>query len=601
MKNKLIRIGILCTWLTGAVCSVSAVKETNYIYLLAGGANALGPVGDAPLTPEQITNYKSYHYLWNGNMLNTGALAEPNTKWKVVAPQLPEQKEASKTSVQVLSMGPEYGFSNMMQRRKWHSGQGEVIRIIKGGIVGSMDCWKKDADGYNNFIRSMVAAMGHEDLKGRSIFRAFLWMHGEEEQEGQIPVVVQQFQDMLSRMNKDMRNGAPPLKAGENPPAEDPNAPKKVVPKWLKKGMPKLVVVGENSTQKEGDFDKDGKTVVKLMHDFVQKKKKTMGWVRTRDLKCIGNTNRYDGKSQLAIGARYAYAVAQLEGLPLPSARNDAPEASLNTPAAWWAGKMPQADGVALWDISAANTVEKLSADWNVGGLVVEDPYTNTVLIQPKNEKETPKLIVGGKGISVKDGSITFEVPLDVSVAQTWDFKTNCTISVGSKDKPVAITGNANITLEAMNNTALELYLTALPEVTWKLPIQQLKTRIMVDGKPAQFTKTEGDSYAITMIPLDASVAQTWDCKTNCTISVGSKDKPVTITGKDCITLEAVNDTALELYLTALPTVTWKLPLQQPKMTIMVNGKPARFTKAKGDSYTITMVPEKKPEAPPAQ
>ncbi len=504
MKNKLIRIGVLSTWLVGAFCSVSAGKETNHIYLLAGGVNALGVVNEKPLNPERISNYQSFARMWNGNMTNEGKyLQENNRSWAAIAPQLHTKGKTDAGQPNILSLGPEYGFCSMMQRRKWHDGKGDTVRVIKGAVDAGGECWDKDEDVYNNYIRTIVDAMGNEGLKGNSVIHAFLWLNGENEAEDRIAKVARNFQDMLSRMDKDMRNGAPPLKADDPPP--DPNAPKKVVPKWLKKGMPPLVVVGENAAPKEdGDFkdakDAKGKTVVKLMHSFVQKKKK-MGWVRTRDLTFISGQKVYDGESQLTIGARYAYVVAQLEKLPMPCARNDAPEAALNTPTAWWAGKMPQASEVALWDISAAKTPEgeKLSEDWRVGGILVEDPCTRTVIIRSKDEKAPKKLILGDKGISVKDGNITIKTPLEASADQTWDIKIGRTISVGSKDEPVALTGNACITLEAMNNSNLELHLTALPEVTWKLPLVKINTKITVDGKPADFKKAEGDSYTIAV------------------------------------------------------------------------------------------------------
>ena len=500
MKNKLIRIGVLSAWLVGAFCSVSAVKETNYIYLLAGGANALGTVKGGALTKEQISDYKSYSYLWNGNMSSTGEVVAPSN-WSMVAPQLPAQETNAEGKPSVFSMGPEYGFCNMMQRRKWHSAPGENIRVIKGAIndPSGNEGWKRDGNVYNSFIRSVAAAAGSNDLKGRCVIRAFLWLNGEEEKEDRIPSVVQQFQDMLSRMDKDIRNGEPPLKAGEEP-SKEAGTGKKVVPKLLKKGMPKLVIVGENAAPKDGDFAaKDGKTVVKLMQNFVQKKKRTMGWVRTRDLNRIGNSNKYDGKSQLAIGARYAYATAILEGLSIPSSRNDSVGSALNTPHAWWAGKMPQPDSVALWDISSANTTEKISADWAVGGIEVEDPFTGNVVIEPKDAATPAKIQLGSSGIRVKNANLTLKVPVEVTTNQTWEIKSGRVICLGDKDKPVQLSGNACISLQAMSNATLELHLTDLPTVTWSLPPQPIKTVITVGGKPAKIAKQDDGSYTITL------------------------------------------------------------------------------------------------------
>lgn len=500
MKNKLIRIGVLSAWLVGAFCSVSAVKETNYIYLLAGGANALGTVKGGALTKEQISDYKSYSYLWNGNMSSTGEVVAPSN-WSMVAPQLPAQETNAEGKPSVFSMGPEYGFCNMMQRRKWHSAPGENIRVIKGAIndPAGNEGWKRDGNVYNSFIRSVAAAAGSNDLKGRCVIRAFLWLNGEEEKEDRIPSVVQQFQDMLSRMDKDIRNGEPPLKAGEEP-SKEAGTGKKVVPKLLKKGMPKLVIVGENAAPKDGDFAaKDGKIVVKLMQNFVQKKKRTMGWVRTRDLNRIGNSNKYDGKSQLAIGARYAYATAILEGLSIPSSRNDSVGSVLNTPHTWWAGKMPQPDSVALWDISSANTTEKISADWAVGGIEVEDPFTGNVVIESKDAAAPARIQLGSSGIRVKNANLTLKVPVEVTTNQTWEIKSGRVICLGDKDKPVQLSGNACISLQAMSNATLELHLTDLPTVTWSLPPQPIKTVITVGGKPAKIAKQDDGSYTITL------------------------------------------------------------------------------------------------------
>ncbi len=99
MKSKLMRIVNMSVWLVGAFCSVSAVKGANHIYLLAGGENALGAMGGAPFSGEQISECESYSYLWNGNMNSTGGTVVDNPGWSVVGPQPLGQKSG------VLSMG----------------------------------------------------------------------------------------------------------------------------------------------------------------------------------------------------------------------------------------------------------------------------------------------------------------------------------------------------------------------------------------------------------------------------------------------------------------------------------------------------------------
>ena len=445
----------------------AVVAQSNHVYILTGQSNSLGAVKGTPATAEQLERYKSDGLLWNGNMVrSTGERFEKSPSWSTVAPQLPNYAGS-------LCMGPEYGFCSMMQRHKWHTAKADKVAVIKASLDGgSNSCWLPDAPGYKSLSTTVKEALAA--LQGRYQAHALLYLQGESDRtDEEITGAPARFLSLLTRVGKE-----------------------------TKKGTIKFAVVGECATW-NGRENKNtaGNTTAGLLGDMARKKK-NVGWVRTRDLTKItaGDSMgvHYDGKSQITIGARYAYAVATLEKLPFSPVRNDDPKASLDSPAAWWGGKAPQADQVATWDVAAANVAEeKVVKDWSVGGIVVDDPFSGRILLLAAN-KNKPHVSIGAKGIVLKQGDLSMQLPVTVAADQSWELAEGRTLSIGSEESPVSLDGSACVSVKLEPGATLQLHLSGLPQVRWVLPSPLPDAQITVAGKPAKFTQ-QGEYYTLVV------------------------------------------------------------------------------------------------------
>ncbi len=440
--------------------------ETNHVYILTGQSNSLGAVKGTPATPEQLEQYKSDGLLWNGNMIrDTGEKFEKNPSWVTVAPQLPEYAGSP-------CMGPEYGFCSMMQRHNWHTAKGDRVAVIKASLDGGGNTyWLPNKPSYQSLSGTVKAAMAA--LKGRSQVHALLYLQGESDKsEDEITEASSRFLDLMTRLGKE-----------------------------TKKGSLKFAVVGECATWGGTEStNAAGDTTAKLL-EHMARKKKNVGWVRTRDLtKITAGDNmkvHYDGKSQLTIGARYAYAVATLEKLPFTPTRNDAPEAAVDSPSAWWAGKMPTADQTATWDAAAANVEqEKVNKILSVAGIVVDDPFSGRILLTAAKEDKA-HVSLGSKGITLKRGDLSLQLPVETTADQSWKLTGGRTLVIGSPSAPVSLDGAVSINVRNKPGAALQLHLSELPQVRWILSSPMPNAQITVAGKPAKFIQ-QGEYYTIS-------------------------------------------------------------------------------------------------------
>lgn len=445
--------------LLGLLWSSQAVAA-NYVYILTGQSNSLGAVKGTPATPEQLEQYASEAQLWSGNMeRDTGVPFDANPSWQQVQPQLPTYNGS-------LCMGPEYGFAHMMQRRKWHTSANHRLYIIKASLDGGGNSfWLPGKPAYTSLIKTVKEALA--SLPGKPQVQALLYLQGESNKGEEITHAPARLLDLKASLQKE-----------------------------VKKGL-KYAVVGECATWNGRDEkDAKGNTTAQLLHALSQKKKE-IGWVYTRDLTKITSGDamgvHYDGSSQLTIGARYAYAVAVLEKLPLPNARGAEPLASLDSPAAWWGGKLPTASDVAIWDISSFRGEEKLGRSLSLAGLVVEDPPAGGVTIGAA--KSSASLQVGAEGIELKEGDLQLNCQLVTTADQTWS------LADGRKLSLSALAGKSRITIQAPASAIVELHLDTAPPHDWLLPDTPPRVQATISGKPAHFVKT-GEVYKL--VPSDA-------------------------------------------------------------------------------------------------
>ncbi len=417
--------------LCGLCCGAIGAPAVNHVYILTGQSNSLGAVKGSPASEEQLEHYKSSGKLWNGNMnRDSGECFESSPEWVSVAPQVPEYNGG-------LCMGPEYGFCSMMERRGWRSGKNRQICIIKASLDGGGNsCWLSDSPGYKSLLDTVKKAMGA--LKGKVQVHELLYLQGESDKGDEITEAPKRFLSLLSRLAKDSKQTAL-----------------------------KHAVVGQCATWSDKETEQEGKTTAQLM-EAMAGKNKNIGWVRTRDLPKITKGDsmgvHYNGTAQLAIGARYAYAAALLEKLPLPGAvRNDAPEASLENADAWFAsggsGKEEAKERLLIWDIAAVNGEDTLKGDLSCSGILVEDPISGCVVVRAAKGKKA-QLSIGGEGITLKEADLNLRSPVLLTADQTWKLGKERKLTLGSPDKPVSLRGSCKVTIKAAPGASVVLYTT---------------------------------------------------------------------------------------------------------------------------------------------
>ncbi len=424
--SKIISLLALVGWLLG--CVTQAVP-TNHVYILTGQSNSLGAVKGSPASPEQLEKYSSKGMLWNGNMVrDTGECFDHNPSWSQVAPQEPCYPAASGN----FCMGPEYGFCSMMERRGWHTGDGKNLCVIKASLDGGGNsCWLSDSPGYSSLINTVKVALAA--LKGKTQVHALLYLQGESNRGIEITETQSRFLDLLSRVSKDAKKGF------------------------------KLAVVGQCATWNGKDNeDAQGNTSAMLMEELA-KKKKNIGFVRTRDLTKITSGDalgvHYDGASQLTIGARFAYAVAVLQKMPMGVVRNDDPDTPLNSPSAWWGNKLPGEETVVSWDLSSLRGNNVLTKDLAFAGIMVEDAPGGVVKIVSKEEKANPMVAVGSKGIRVKGADLELLCDVKITAPQSWELSRGRRLFIGSPDHPVSLVGSGEVSIKGADDALVTVFL----------------------------------------------------------------------------------------------------------------------------------------------
>lgn len=431
-----------------AYAAESATDRIVHVYFLTGQSNSLGTVRVNPASDELQALYATTQdeaMLWNGNMnKNNGALHEPEgtREWKAVVPQAPEFNGN-------LCMGPEYGFAAMMERKGWNtatvSGTDHDIAIIKTSLDGGGNgYWLKGTASYNSIISSVKTALGQLPQGTKIDISGLMYLQGESDNATEIPLAQERYLSFLENLKTDL------AAAGYDASAILQNN-----------------VVGEPANWKGGDTQTAaGATSAKEFLALAGSNENT-DYVYTRDMTKItgGDTLgvHYDGKSQLTIGARYAYAMARQQGMDVSAdgrvrsqeygdAQLGETAVSLNEARAWWRNADETAwstealkDEVAVWDLSSANTEDTLSGNLALKGLRVEDPFRDTVVIK-NTEGTDATLSVGSSGIELQRSNLNLQTKVATAADQMWNISGGKTLSISG-----SLSGNHTI---ALQNTA---------------------------------------------------------------------------------------------------------------------------------------------------
>ena len=447
-------------------------SNTLHIYLLTGQSNSLGCVKGDPASSAMLAEYApKTTQMWDGNM--SGSIDDPSvdTKnkawqdegkdWFLVQQQYaPTGKDVAGPSDTPYAnmkgngnltsawggsvvMGTEYGFSYMSEKQGWNIGDASDIAIIKvSRDGGDNDFWNPDASKsicpqmLDTIIKAVksVDATQYTDIS----LDGLLFLQGETGTAAQGANAKNVLNSMITYLQNGL-NAA--MQAGGV--LEDYAG-------MFTVSVGDTIILGEPA----GPGRASTKPSAQVYKQWAGEDPDQVGFVYTQDLGLYTDNLHYDGNSQITIGARYAYAMAQVQGLDTTQngtvrvrsqAYGDSMLAestvNLNDAAAWWKsiGDTSQfvdisslANTVAVWDVSSANMAkfsgEQITADLALGGIRIEDPYSNDenpgdhkATISINNASGTHTLSVGAAGITLQQGNLTVNTNLTATASQTWN------------------------------------------------------------------------------------------------------------------------------------------------------------------------------------
>lgn len=424
----LLRTALLACLAAVPASLTAAENGVMHLYILTGQSNSLGSVKGSPATADQLAQYASEGLLWNGSMAQSGAYwHETNATgndptWVTVAPHLPVYNGNN-------CMGPEYGFSYMMLHKGWVNAEaGDGLGVIKASLDGGRNTlWVKGTASYNRILLTVETALDQMKESGNYSqikLEGLMYLQGESDTTADAAVAQTRYLAFFNNIKADLEA------AGYD------------------SSLLVQSVLGEPATWNGSD---NNGTAAQL--EALADSREDIGWVRTRDLTKItsGDTMgvHYDGKSQITIGARYAYAMALQQGLDVGAVRNDDyTGVSLNEAGAWWNGAAPTAADVITWDVSSANVADTLSGNLAVKGIVVEDPFRGTVSIANASGGNAT-LSVGSSGMELQKGNLGIQTNLETTADQTWLVAGGHSLTVGSSSSLVTLGGGHTVSLQS--------------------------------------------------------------------------------------------------------------------------------------------------------
>jgi len=509
----LLRAAVLACIAAFPAVATAAEGSTMHLYILTGQSNSLGSVKGSPATPEQLAQYASAGQLWNGNMnQSTGALYESQPTWTTVAPQLPSYNGNN-------CMGPEYGFSYMMLHKGWiDAAAGDGMGVIKASLDGGGNhCWVKGSNAYNSILSSVKNAINEMRESGAYAnisLEGLLYQQGESNSADEAAVAQTRYLEFLRNLKADLEA------AGYD------------------SSLLVQSVLGEPATWDNPDHaaSTTNSTATAVQLKALADSSDDIGWVRTRDLSKITSGDsmgvHYDGKSQITIGARYAYAMALQQGKDVGAVRNDnyTTGVSLNNGAAWWNGTAPTANEVVVWDVSSANVADTLSGDLSVKGIVIEDPFRDRISIAAAGDAT---LSLGSSGITLQKAGLDIGVNLTTTADQIWQVAGGQTLSVGSSDHAVALGGGHTISLRSQGEGTATVSLHTQESTNGQAWDVGTGVNLLLSGShdsvqladsaTASLSSSSGGSLELTSLTLgDNSTLSIGGIGSTCNMSIGS-------------------------------------------------------------------------------
>ena len=444
MKLSLLCRGLLYIPLAAALIGTANAK-TLQLYILTGQSNSLGAVKDSPASAELLEQYKSdgstkfWHNNFNkdsGNSVDYNPAA--SSSWGSVVPQVCAAGQQGYYNC----MGPEYGFAAVMERKGWFLG-GSSSGNTETGIVkvsldgGGNSYWNKGTNAYNTMVETVRQACANALANGYDQVEIMGVMYLQGESNGNVSNVGDSFLTFLDNLQADVSQaGVDTTGLAEHQAILGEQA------QWYTSNVTNAetgdVTGGFNGNEGSSGTTRDQQKALAQAND-------NMGWVPTRDLAKITSGDamgvHYDGKSQITIGARYAYEAARLAGYDTGTVRSGNYEAALSSTDAWMNGKLP-VDSVAVWDVasSAKDNMVSTAAGTNavLYGIRIEDTYLNTITIRgvaadgsASPSLEDGHLILGSGGIDIAAGkNLNIDAVLELQGNQSWNIAGGSTLTI---------------------------------------------------------------------------------------------------------------------------------------------------------------------------
>lgn len=428
---------------------------TLKLFILTGQSNAEGAVKGAPLDPSLLEAYRSSGVLfWYDNINKTsGASLGSSSSWGQAAPQNPVYNGSQ-------CMGPEYGFSYMMEKKGWLTSGADNAAVVKVATDGGGNgYWLKTGTAYKAILSTVTEALAGLDRNRYSSvdISGLLYLQGESDTAAEGAQAGTRFAALMENLRADLDAA----------------------------GYEGVTVTLDQSVLGQPS---NGNASTARLKDYADTHENS-AWVVTEDLKkWSGDNLHFSGASQMTIGARYAYNTALLQGLDVGTVRGQQ-DAALDTAAAWWGNGLEKLSAtVAEWDLSSSNTTHRISdtagTRLDMYGIRIADTYSEagTVTIQggyasgasvPSGADTT--LAIGAGGVSVggrldnaASGSslqysrhLVIASNVELTADQVWTLSggSSLTVKGAASDSSSAmgsniISGAGNVSLERQDGTS---------------------------------------------------------------------------------------------------------------------------------------------------
>lgn len=427
------------------LASACSAKELK-IFLLTGQSNSLGAVKGSPASPELLKKYEPGKTLyWHENFgQREGAFPGASTSWEQVRPAMPRYNGS-------LCMGPEYGFAFTLEKNGWFR-EADVAIIKASRDGGGNSHWQKNGQAYKALVQAVKNACAAVDRSTytKVEFAGLLYLQGESNAGASVPESASRFVELLGNLAADLKpyGDTSALAAQKAVIGENAN--------WSSRNESDPETGNVTGGLEGRDTEVQGKTTHRLLKELAMSRP-SLGYAPTRDLPKLTAGDKmgvhYSGRSQISIGARFAYEAARLAGKDGGAVRSGRYEVALGSPDAWMNRKTP-GNQVCVWNVASSVKPGVVSGVVKLFGVRVEDPAVDTVIIQ-SGGASSDRLVLGPGGIHLEGGkNLQLRTNIQLAGRQSWSIPGGSAVTMepllpagapDGKAVPVRLSGQAEV------------------------------------------------------------------------------------------------------------------------------------------------------------